>query len=173
MTTQEIDAVFGKHGSKSAKNNHRIAIYVPTRTKAAAEVAARNVTAKKLRKATIAFMVDRFYGCSVIKITGFYKEDGCYTDEKVRVIYSFTSAQKLAEHADEIIRMANAICIEYRQSSVAVEIDSQMFFYEPTQAYRDEYDRLLLRAAKDPEKSFGYQKYVNKNLPLDNKSKKV
>ena len=98
-------------------------------------------SAAELVKAVRNFLVIRLGGCTEISAKGYYedKKNQIVVPEQVTYFYAFSSLEKIEEHAGEIKRLANAICIEFDQSEVALEVDNLMFSYKPEPPYRAKY----------------------------------
>lgn len=134
MTRKEILLRFEPH-STSVKE-HRVAIYVPSKSSGAP-----TATEKEISRVTMSFLVKAFGGATQFATEGYYQDKTAAVHERVTYYYSYCTGEQLDEHAGEIKRIANMLCIEFDQSEVAVEIDNRMFFYKPTDAYKADYMR--------------------------------
>ncbi len=157
-----IASLFTPHSTR--QYDTKVAFYVPT-------VSAGETTASK-EQLTIAvrnFLVLRLGGCTEITAQGYYADEKQkkVIKERVTYFYAYSSWDKIQENAGAITQLANALCIEFNQSEVAIEIDGNMFSYSPTAKYRAEYEKRRNAAIKQKQLSFFMEQVQALNLDGD------
>ena len=86
--------------------------------------------------------------------------------ERVTMCSSYCTVATLEEKGPEINRLANSMSIEFEQESLAVVIDGEMLFFQPTAEYRRRYAVLKADVAAGKKKASGYDLYISKDLPI-------
>ena len=75
------------------------------------------------------FFCERFGGATVSKTEGGYiASDGQLVVEPVSWVWSYCTTQQLEMHSAEVVSLAETLCRELHQESVAVIINESMFF---------------------------------------------
>ena len=103
----------------------RVAIYVPgtvdvDKTDAGA---AERMTARVARD-----LSDLFGGATITDGRGAWVSDVAgLVMENVRIVYSFSTADAITKHIDEIERIIETVKTEMRQEAVSVEIDGALY----------------------------------------------
>ncbi len=108
----------------------RIAFYLPSNIKGEKMSAAKR---KNLIGATMAFLVHELGGGTEIEATGsFAGSGGEIVQEQVTICYGFLTEKAMKKHSREINQIANALCIEFEQESIALEKDNDFHCSRPT-----------------------------------------
>lgn len=116
---------------------------------------------KKLIRATMAFLVKKLGGGTQIEATGSFESDSDkrIVQEDVTICYSFLSPEDMTKHDREINQIANALCFEFDQESIAVEKNNWFYLFEPSPIYIANYKRYMTTAKKRGTE-WGYEKWL-------------
>lgn len=151
---------------KDTKNSAlpvRVAIYIPSRTKAG-HVEHDGISQDDLLKVVLNFFTFEFGGATAIEAKGYFvhPEKSRTQEEPITIVYANASEKLVTKHMPTIEELANDLAVRLDQTSVAFEVGSTMYFASPTPRYRDINKWLLpqLLSAK-PEQKRGWSKYVD------------
>lgn len=109
--------------------NHRVVFYIPSTSNKTQKISAKKHTVRTNEIANK--MTGYFGGATIEKALGFYKaENGEYITEKINKVISFCDEKSLSDQSQSLLNLAHSKCKEWTQESIAVEIDSKLFFVD-------------------------------------------
>lgn len=114
----------------------KVAIYVPS--KSSGHPTARQ---SDLRKVARNFFLTRLGGCTEISAIGYFDDprSGKAVEESLDYFFAYTTPENLARNAEDLKQIAHAICVEFDQTSAAIEVSGAFYTYSPDERYRREY----------------------------------
>jgi hypothetical protein len=148
-------------------NQHRFAIYVPSRLKDFTKI--EQTRYKVLCEMTREFLHTELGGLTTYRAQGLWKHEGKLHHEVVLVMESYCPVKTLIEKGKRVRDFVNALAIEFEQEEMACVVDGEMVFFGPTEAYREIYAKLCARPTKvSGDASEVIQQYVLAKLKAGN-----
>jgi hypothetical protein len=143
-----------------------LSIYLPSKTSAGVDLWISEQS--NLAEATMNFMLQELGGATMIKGIGFFKGEGDVVHmEESTICRSICTAETLQKKLEDIYYLANSLAVKFNQESIAVEINSELYFIGPTPEYRrrfkDHFEKAWVAGDREP---LGYHKYINMRLPM-------
>ena len=116
---------------------------------------------QRLIRATMAFLIKELGGGTQIEAVGSFWSDAEQevVHENVTICYSFCSDGDMKKHDREMNRLANALCIEFEQESIAMEKNNWFYLFSPSPKYIANYKRDM-KIAKQRGTEWGYEKWI-------------
>ncbi len=141
----------------------RIAFYLPSNIKGTVMPAGQR---QQIIDSTMAFLVVNLGGGTQIEALGSFENGGKVVSEEVTICYAFLSKEDVKKHEKEINQIANALAIEFKQDSIAIEVNRNFYLFEPNEKYRRNYERDMEKA-KARGTEWGYQKWLKVAIPKE------
>lgn len=143
-----------------------LSIYLPSKTSKGIDLWISEQS--NLAEAAMNFMLQELGGATMIKGIGFFKGEGDVVHmEESTICRSLCTAETLQKKLEDIYYLANSLAVKFEQESIAVEINSELYFIGPTPEYRrrftDHFEKAWLAGDREP---LGYHKYINMRLPM-------